>query len=276
MAIQLNMSRTAARNLINQSILWVALLAPILSVAQEDSFAPEKSKKGEDHTITAHSSANKVMLVPFETRLYNSDLDRSIARKSNLNYFQIRDTIRFALNAAIMAEAESMVQSISMLNPGDPIKTKDLEYIYNSIGYTYPIRKSGSSRSGVSKGGVRPANSKIKYAKESMELRIFNPNLFSYLASRYDAGVFLFITEFSVGVEAGTSQWDLANNMFYRTAKVNYTIFDIEGKKLTSGAESARIPSNVDDLEVLNEEYFPLLAKAVVDEVPGKALRSLK
>lgn len=248
----------------------------VICVAQEDSFTPT-GEKAENTQIVPNPAANKIMLIPFESRLYRSDMDRGIARKTNLTYFQIRDSIRYAINAAIHAETESKAQSVSMLNPGDAFKSKDLEYIYNSIGYTYASDRQSESRGSSTRGGeIKTTASKAKFDTPSVELLVFNPNLFAYLSGRYDAEIFLFITEFSVTIEAGTDQYDLANNLYYRTARVNYSIFDSEGKNLTSGVEMARIPSTVEDLRTLIAEYFPLMAKAVVEEIPSRAFRSLK
>lgn len=252
----------------------LALLLGNLLLAQSDSFSPPEEKE-EEQKFVPNEAANKLMIIPYESRLYRSDIDRAIARKGNMSYFQVRDSIRYGLHSALHAETEMNFGAVSMLSSGDASKIQDLKYIYNSIGYEHRAEKRAAGKQ-VNMGQVSGGGSKnIKPTQMQMDLRVFNPGLFAHLSDRYDASVFLFVTEFSIDPEPGLTQYDLSHNLYYREARLNYSIYNLEGKNIKSGVETIMIPPTVNELKDLFKEYFPNMAKAVVAQIPKRATKSL-
>ena len=99
--------------------------------------------KGQDKTIgsgnkpaVVSNSKHKIMLIPFENRMYLSEIDFMINKESKLNAKQIKATMRDGLNEQFYKRLKSRMSVVDLLD--DTTKTKkDLENVYQYLGYQY-------------------------------------------------------------------------------------------------------------------------------------------
>ena len=52
--------------------------------------------------IYTQDKNHKVMIIPFESKMYISSLDAEIAKKTGMNYFEIREKLRIGLSNQIL------------------------------------------------------------------------------------------------------------------------------------------------------------------------------
>jgi hypothetical protein len=274
---------------------YVLTLALILSVgtiyAQDNSMRPAGQDAPEFNV-----AGNKVLIIPYEPRLYMSRIDGKIAQKTGLTMYQIKQRMRLGLNHKMFAEADKTHTPISLLDSEDPEAQQDLMYIYNSIGYKYEVMpvidedEADEPKTGVQKlaglftdrnggddvieTGNNNAPPRQEYQQEEryMNTTVINPNLFTYLAGRYEADMFVFINQLDITEEIKDAGYSYAKNANLRRLKVHYTVFTISGEQVYGGASIVYFPGKVNDLNGLINDYFPAAMENIAAHLPRPAL----
>jgi hypothetical protein len=238
---------------------------------------------------------HKVIIVPFEPKLYISEADRDIARRTGLVPAQIRNTFRYGLNNVLWAEMNIHIPTVNML-VDDPEMQKDLRYLYQSMGYHYrplPLIKTDVGKTKTEDAydkmkekfsstfnpapeeeeeGARIKNGQIYAVNQSIErymhTRIINDNALETIANKYEVGYFVFINQFDVKIAPGVDQRQLANEMYPREIKVHYTIMDQFGNEVYGGASKGYFPSALNDMNRIIKGHLPKVAKQIVSHMP--------
>ena len=101
---------------------------------------PILSQEGEVNPfeIYTQDKNHKVLIVPFESKMYVSSLDAEIAKNTGMDYFEIREKLRFGISNQILLAINKKIPAVSMIHHNDSL-TSDLNYVYNSIGYKYTL-----------------------------------------------------------------------------------------------------------------------------------------
>lgn len=259
--------------------------------AQDNSLNPSSTPADGAY---ATNQKTKVLLIPYEPRLYMSGIDGKIAQSTGLSMYQIKNRMRFGLNLNVFAESEKSHPTISMLDSEDPEVQKDLNYIYNSIGYKYaamPIEaeeEAQTPQNGVQKlagmftkgSGNETVEPKVEdngapqhnEPERFMNTTVINPNLFSYLTKRYEADYYLFINQLDITEQVSQGGYSYAKNSNMRRVKVHFTIFDAMGNEVYGGASIVYFPGKVNDLNGIINGYFPAVAANIAKHIPQPEL----
>lgn len=273
-------------------LLTLVLLAFSFSLsAQDNTMTPSNNS-----TDPAGSVAKaKVLLIPYEPRLYMSRIDRKISENTGLSMYQIKQRMRYGLQHQLFAAvADQKFGALSMLNADDQEIQKDLMYIYNSIGYKYTVmpveaeEEAAEPQKGLDKlkglfttgdgddvVAPEPGNEQQEvYSNEEryMNTTIINPNLFNFLGSKYESDYYVFVNQLDITDEVGSDSYSYAKNNHMRRIKVHYTIFDKLGNQVYGGASIAYFPGKVNDLNGIIKGYFPAVAKGIAKHLPGALL----
>ena len=111
---------------------------------------------------------------------------------------------------------------------------------------------------------VSQVDNREKYMKTTLP----NPKLLPNLNDKYKASHYIFINQLDIKRSADMRY--VANEEQYkREIKVHYTMFDSEGKEVSSGAIKSRFPSNQNDMDKIIRIQFPLIAKRIVQNLLG-------
>jgi len=250
--------------------------------AQENAFQ-KKGKVKSDQEVYAEGQPeySRVLIIPFEPKMYISSADKEIANRTNLTHQEIRENMRYGISNQMRHAVGKGMKSISLIHIDTADVGRDLGYIYNSIGYKYkplpaedvarnkqneedvkPINKLKGSFNKLVKhdnlapnetdGGTRITNGQIQstvsYGEKFMNTSIHNPNLLKVLGAKYNVDVFLFINELNIEAAAPTSRTGLSALSYKRKVKVHYTIFDKDGKELHGGAAIVYMPATTNDM----------------------------
>ncbi|TXB64687.1 hypothetical protein FRY74_09555 [Vicingus serpentipes] len=239
-------------------------------------------------TVT-NSEANgkaKVLIIPFEPRLYISDIDKELVKENQMNFQDIKAKFRAALDQNIYISLKKYYTSLSFYTIPQEDAIKELSYIYNSIGYKYEVmpveevvekentgkklmnkfkkkeREEEPIEAGINNGQiVSQTDDREKY----MMTKISNENLINTLNKQYQATYYLFINE--LDIKRTMKESGGMNSQSQREIKVHYTIFNNQEKVMDSGAIKTLFNSSENDIEKIIKSEFPLIADKLAEKI---------
>lgn len=237
-----------------------------------------QTKTISDKDVTRETAAaHKVFIVPFESRMYMSEVDHRFNEETNMSSKEIRFRFRMGLTEAINRSFKSM--GYTAINPLlDTAKyIKDLSTIYGNLGYAYlripdqnnykvPTKEKEERK--VQKGQLTvETNSEERF----MDARLSDTKLLPALHSKYATDVFVFINQ--LDIKAANSQEEIIPGEAKRKLVVHYTIFTTEGVEINSGVVIELIEADLNNPKKIIEKYFPKVAQQISQRVT-KALSS--
>jgi hypothetical protein len=223
---------------------------------------------------TYANDRGQILLVPWESKMYISDINREISSRTDLSVDEIKRLFREGFCQIFSQNAAENWDVIDLVTSGEEGHLSDLQNIHQSISYTYdpvppteePTKtksllmklKPKSPEEGQQSGGKIEQGEIYTYYDETekyMNTQINNPELMSYLADKYEFEYVVFLNELDIRVlrdhnqEHGQS-WD-------RQVKVHYTICDIDGKPICSSAAYGIYKGDMKDIYEIIRKNFP-------------------
>lgn len=210
----------------------------------------------------------KILLIPFEPRLYLSEIDKKLGAENELTFRDIRNGFRSGLDKQILAELKKIKSTYSLF--ADTSETMaDLALIYKSIGYNYdlvPVEGQAVAKSTTSANKAKVKDGQLavemNYDKRFMNTSIKNPNLLEYLHKKYNADFFVFINELDLKHDP-KGEIDLETGSYPREATVHFTVFNKSGKTIASGISATGFSPALNDPQKIVYTVFPAIAKDI-------------
>ena len=84
---------------------------------------------------------NKILIIPFENKMYSSAIDNEIAEYNRLSYSSIKEEMKKGISEQILLSISNKTPAISLEHHKDS-NSQILNYIYNSIGLKYEKLKT--------------------------------------------------------------------------------------------------------------------------------------
>lgn len=246
-------------------------------------------------TLVFPDNRTKLMIIPFEPRLYRSQIDREVGAHDNLNFQEIRGYFRLGLDNAL-ALATKDDYAIVRMHDDNPDINRDLDYIYKSIGYQYrempaapePPKKGLAKISDkVSKGiqgqikkldgpepepGGRIEGGQVVSVSNPnerfMAMSLINPDMFSYLSDKYGCGLYLFITQLDIIHAPGQEYTAYGSDNYEREIKLHFSIMTYDKKEVYAGAVKRRFSSRTNSIKRIIVENFPPMAEQIILFMP--------
>lgn len=229
---------------------------------------------GQDKTIGSGNKAaakeaiskHKIMLIPFENRMYLSEIDFMINKETKLNAKQIKAVMRDGLNEQFYKKLKPKMPVVDLLD--DTVKTKkDLENIYQYLSYQYvKVPDQNNYKPPVKdKEEKTIANGQLNVESNSdarfMNAKLKNATLVPYLGGKYKTDLFLFINELDIKSLNGMPG-DL-NSSSTRKIILHYTIYTLDAREINSGIAEVNLPANVNTPTKIINSYFSQLVDIV-------------
>lgn len=219
---------------------------------------------------TLKSAQKKLILVPFDPILYNSEIDREIAKKHNLTFEQIRDKFRVDLDLHMGMFLKTRFEVVAPLREKDESVKRDLDVIYKGIAFNYVALKAEnapktkSNRTEIKNGQIIEIdNSGPKY----MSTVVKDAKLLPYLNGKYGSELYVFITQFEIRNDL-SDQLALARGEYSRFVLVHYSILDNDSKQLQGGVSRVQIPLNEYDPKKIAGLAFRAVAEEITGAIP--------
>lgn len=253
-----------------KEIIFLFLFFNVFSqfvIAQTTFGDDQKSglSKIPERKLTKH----KVLVVPFEPRMYMSQIDQKINAETNWDQKKIKQSIRFGLDEEIYRCIKKKMEVISFLDDTSKYK-KDLYKTYSLVQYKfdkipdqtkYEAPKSEKEKKQVQNGQIIADS---ENGGRFMNAKFKDNSLLKEFQTQYKTDVFLFVNQ--VDLFSSETPGSL-NNHSYRTATIHYTIFNADGKELNSGVSSVEFPSSVNHPDKISSSYFSRAAEEIVNRM---------
>ena len=237
---------------------------------------------------------NKILIIPFENKMYASAIDNELSEYNRLNYSAIKEEMKKGISEQILLSISNKTPAISLEHHKDS-NSQILNYIYNSIGLKYEKVKSKDTvelaskktdlikerlnkfvhqsnqhhekakynRGNLSNGEIHTSN----YTEERfMNVIIQNPNLLDELKSKYRTNYYIFINEFHVGRALASP-----GNIYLKERQISthYTVFNQRGREVDAGVIRVKMPEDVYSIQKIKREYLSSIAKELCSFIPG-------
>lgn len=232
--------------------------------------------KKTEAMLNAHAllKKEKVLIIPFEPKMYMSEIDKKVNAETKQSSKQIYSAFREGLDDMIYLAVKQKTNVYSFLN--DSAKcAKDMALTYAGITYSYDlIPPDNASRNDLNKTkqtNVEPkiVNGQIVVApnmdKKFMNTKITNPKLLEHLSQKYGASVFIFINQ--LDIKNNPQSYDVTNDTYKREVTVHYTIMNKEGKYLAYGIATSVFSSLVNDPQKITKTSFSAIANTIADKL---------
>jgi len=249
--------------------IWLSFLIVIFCEIKVIAQQPTTRKNASD---TKESERTKILIIPFENKMYMSEIDYYINKETKLTQKQIRYEFRDGLNEQLFhAFKKRKFQPIDLMS--DTLKyAKELKYIYNNITYDYvpipdqnnykpPVRPK--KEKGIQQGQiVADSDDENKF----MNTRVLNPSLVPYLYQKFKAHYYLFINELDLKASV-VNPTDFIPETAMRKIIVHYTCFSVDAKEINSGVVEVEADRKINIPGKIIKNYFSIIAETIAERV---------
>lgn len=242
------------------------LLSFVFNLKAQDKTISSGNKPTTKEAISKH----KIMLIPFENRMYLSEIDFMINKETKLNAKQIKAVMRDGLNEQFYKKLKPKMPVVDLLE--DTTKTKkDLENIYQYLSYQYmKVPNQDNYKPPVKEKEEKTiANGQLAVESNSdarfMNAKLKNATLVPYLSGKYKTDLFLFINELDIKSLNGLPG-DL-NSESSRKIVLHYTIYTLDAREINSGVAEVNLPANINTPTKIINSYFSQLADIIANRI---------
>lgn len=225
---------------------------------------------------------HKVMLIPFEPRLYMSEIDYALNKETKLNGKQIKAIFRDGINEQLYKSLKPYHMVVDLME--DTVKTKkDLGDIYQYLTLEYmkvPDQKNykppvKEKHENVVKNGQLVDETKDD--QRFMNAKIKNATLVPYLYGKYKSDIFVFINQLDIKASNSGGPADAGATVSdgFRKLVVHYTVYTFDAKEINSGIAETQFPTSINDPKKIVNTYFSKLGQIITERInlalaPGK------
>jgi|GEM_PF-913067 len=251
-----------------KSVVFFSLfISTFYSSAQNPTLNQKKSPERES------AAAHKVMLVPFEPRLYMGELDRYFNAETKLSAKEIRYKFRDGLNDQLYKAFKAVKFNVVDLMEDTVKYKKDLEGLYQYLSYeylkvpdqnNYKAPKKEKEEKKIEKGQVIvETNGDKRY----MEARLTNPKVVPLLYGKYKTDIFVFINQLDILASGSKDPTDPGPGNPNRKIVVHYTVYTYDAKEINSGIVEEEFDPLLNNPKKIIDKHFSKIALTIVQRV---------
>jgi hypothetical protein len=215
----------------------------------------------------AAQEKHKVLIVPFEPKLYMSQIDHKFNAETKMTQKQIKETFRRGVNKELESALKKHYETLDLLKDTTKYK-KDLFAIYKNLSYTYDkVPDQSNYKAPVSGKEKTESTKKGQLVVETdpnarfMNAKILSSNMIPGLYSKYKTDLFLFVNQLdilSTTVSSGET-----GALTERMITVHYTIYTIAAKEIQSGTCSVKFPGDANVPSRVVSSYISKIAAEI-------------
>lgn len=239
----------------------IALLISLHGTAQEGTRSSTKATS---------AISGKVMIVPFEPKLYMSEIDKKVNEQTKWNFNQIRENFRHQLDEQLRLKLKNYTSTVSFYSDSTKM-AKDLQFLYNSTRLSFdPIDKPTSGKGTTTKtNGIKDGQLSVEMSNEKKFSNVLmsNNEALPYLSKKYKTDYFLFINQ--LDIKNDKDSYNVTTDTYLRKVDVHYTILDATGKLITAGIASSSFSSKENNPKKIVAQSFSPIATYIVTKFAG-------
>jgi hypothetical protein len=239
-------------------VLFLFLIVISVSVAQEGV-----------RTTAKKELTGKIMVVPFEPKMYMGDIGEKIYIESKMSFRQLSEYFRHQLDNQMKLKLQSIESPVVSFYSDSAKTSKDLEYIYKSTTIAFDVvdKPTAPTAEAKKQAGVKNGQLAVEASsdKKFTTTKFSNNEVLPYLASKYKSKYFVFINELDIRNVENT--YDLASDTYQREVTVHYTVVDDQSKLIFAGASSSRFSSKINDPKKIVNQNFSAVASHIASKL---------
>lgn len=219
------------------------------------------------------AAPHKVMIIPFEPRLYLSEIDQRIHNETKLSAREIKYTFRNGLNEQLFKAFKAIGYNALDLMEDTCKYKKDLEGIYEYLTYdfqkipnqqNYQAPKKEKSEKKIQKGQLNvETNDEARF----MNARLTSPKLVPILYGKYKTDLFVFINQLDIKAAGSSTSTDQNNTDQNRKIVVHYTVYSLDAKEINSGVAEEEFASDLNNPKKIIDRHFSHIAAVIAQRV---------
>ncbi|MBK9283628.1 MAG: hypothetical protein IPM51_04835 [Sphingobacteriaceae bacterium] len=247
--------------------IWASILTCLCSihlVAQTTINTKEKT-----NTTAAH----KILLIPFEPRMYLSEIDHHINQETKLSARQIKNSFRNGINEQLYKAFKNNKYAVVDLVEDTVKYKKDLESIYQYLQYEYlkvpdqanykaPVREKQEKK--IEKGQL---NVETDVENRFMNAKVSQGKVLTSLGSKYRCDLFLFVNQLEIKAAGAKNPGELVNPNGNRKIILHYTVYNNELKEINSGIAETEFAFNLNTPKKIIDKHFSAIAREISERV---------
>jgi len=209
---------------------------------------------------------HKVMLIPFEPKLYMSQIDHKINAETKMTQKQIRETFRKGVNKELESALKKNYGVVDLLKDTTKYK-KDLIAIYKSLTYSYDKAPDQSNYKAPVNEKKNESIKKGQLVVETdpnarfMNAKITSAGMVPGLFAKYKTDLFLFVNQLDIiSSTVGTGE---TGTLTERMITLHYTVYTIDAKEIQSGICSVKFSPEVNSPSKIISAYISKIAAEI-------------
>jgi hypothetical protein len=223
-------------------------------------------------SITTYAQIkHKVMLIPFESKLYMSQIDHKINAETKLSQKEIKEAFRKGINAELAKALKQKYEVLDLLKDTAKYK-KDILAIYKSITFSYekvpnqsnykaPVEEKGKNAT-IKNGQILvESNADARF----MNVKVTSPVLIPSLYAKHKTDLFLFVNQLDI-ISNQLAAGDMGAAA-ERIITLHYTVFTVDAKEINSGTCSIKFPADVNTPAKIVSGYVSKLGTEITRRI---------
>ena len=233
------------------------LLLIVFSFQEKQSGAPSKT----------------IIVIPYQRMMHISDADAEIADVSKISVKQVRIHMRNSITEKISFALRDNFGVRLLTEIGTTREKDDLNNFYDSENFSLCKMEAANQTANSNADGrnnpyfsIFKKNNSIDYNASYMNVSLSKPVLFQTIANDYEADYFLVLTQLEIKTHYDEC-FNIADKIFRRELRLHYAFFDAGGNQLGGSYASIEAASDMNTINRITQDVFPLLVKKVSDKV---------
>lgn len=209
---------------------------------------------------------NQIMLIPFEPKMYMSQIDHRIHEETKMDQRKIMQSIRFGLSEQLERKLSPRFGVVNLMR--DTVRNKkDIEAIYKNISYRYvPVPDQNKYKAPVDpvqKSGIKNGQLAVESdpIKKYIDTKVINPRLIPDNYAKFKTNVFVFINQIDI-LPSLPSPGDMYAPST-RSITVHYTVYTVDAKEINSGISEIKFPNTVNSPTKISADYLSKIAEEI-------------
>ncbi len=224
-----------------------------------------------------------LLIVPFEDRMFLSEINQKLAEKNQLTSAQIAERFIAAVDQSILYTFQSKCHVNSFYLLEDEESTTDLAYVYDHLSLEYELVSKTVEKSKTEKlkakfkkkeddsyqrGNIQNGQiiTKRDDRERYMKAVVSDAKMLDSMHFKFNNKFFLFVNQLDIR-NAYTDGVSMQQMKYEREIKLHYTLYHKSGEILTTGVSRTTFPSTQNDINEIIKGYFPILAKNIFDDL---------
>jgi hypothetical protein len=213
--------------------------------------------------------SGKIMVIPFEPKLYMSEIDQKVNQQTKWDFDQIREYFRHQLDTQLKLKLQSVQSPVTNFYIDSTQTSKDLEYVYKSTSISFDLldKPTAPTVENKKQSGIRNGQIAVEISndKKFTNTKLSNKELIPYLNKKYKSDYFVFVNE--LDIRTITDSYDLASDSYKREVTVHYTIVDKDSKLIAAGAATSKFSSKVNEPKKIVSQNFAPIASYIASRL---------